>query len=308
MNAFARCAALCAVVVLAGACAAPSTSLSVGDADVGTPNPAYPSFRANGANLLFSELRAAGAVVTSNAYPVEVGPLAPGEYLAEYTTQFRRLFSSQVETQRASASFRVREPDGCFSFNRPAGNVPFVWNKLQGWSVDRYYVAGTGTLASPTCSPPYHVTDAYGSEAPDPADGNGGVRLFHYANCLRTPAVNNTQWHNDFNSPELSAYPKWQGISGFRFAIRTSRTGGVNPQVQAILLVRKPDGTTGTFAEGTQANRVFHPLTGTYQTISSPISIPAGSTVTGARIRVFGTLPLAPPDFEIDVDNICPVP
>jgi hypothetical protein len=303
-----RGAAMLSAASLLGACAAPSTSLSVNDAELGSPNLAYPSFQANGANLNSSTLRAAGAVVPTTAYPVEIGPLAPGEYVAEYATNFQRLFSGQVETQRATASFRVREPSGCFSFNRPSGGVPFAWNNLQGWSAGGYYVAGTSTPASQTCSPSYHVADTYGSESPDPADGNGGVRLFIYANCLRTPAVNNNQWHTDFSSPDLSAYPKWQGISGFSFAIRTSRMSGVNPQVQSIVTVRKADGTVATIAEGTQANRVFHPVTGTYQTISSPISIPAGATVMGARVRIFGTLPLMPPDFEIDVDNFCPVP
>lgn len=77
--------------------------------------------------------------------------------------------------------------------------------------------------------------------------------------------------------------------------------------MQAILKVRKPDGSESIYAEpaGSRDFR-FESITNPWQRFTFTIQPPAGSTVLQVWIRVFGQLPVTLPDNWVRLDLVCP--
>ncbi len=299
---------LAALVCALAACAPLSPDLRIADVQGGSPAVAEFGINPNTATINSSRLRIYGVfdpfqsprVVVDQASPSSpstLGVLAPGTYFGAMEWTYQRLFSGTPETiNSSSASFQVIEPNGCFSFNfTPAPPGAANWTAgTQGWTASQYFVADSNVLASQTAWPVIQPL-------------NNQLNLLVNANALR---ANSTVplWRTDLRTPSLENNAPWQTAQGMRFSIGANRYSNLNLQSQSILTVRNPDGSFTLFAEGTQANRVFNPITGTAQ-VSSPIALPPGSKVVGATVRIFGVLPLpAGPDISIMLDDVCPLP
>lgn len=288
-------------------CAPLNPTLNIDDVPVGNGASATFGITSNTASIIGSSLLITGPVdpnqavnrfrLNNPASPADLGVLPPGRYLGNMTWTYKRLFSGTPETINAStADFQVREPNGCFRFNfsaPPAGATSWTPG-TQGWAASQFYVGDTSVLASTSAVPAIYP---YAEQ----------LRMVVHPNALRTPSTV-PLWRTDVQSPSLENNPGWQNAQGIQYWISADRYSNLNLQVQSILHVRKADGTTALFAEGTQTTRIFHPIAQWTQVVS-PIPLPPGAKILGASIRIFGLLPLpAGPDIVFTLDDICPVP
>lgn len=289
------------------ACAPINPALRIDSVVVGSPASASFSIDPNTATMRGSRLVVRGPVdpnqngiridVADPASPLALGVLPPGRYSGELSWRYQRLFSGTPESISASpADFQVMEPGGCFSFNfgsPPANAVNWTPN-TQGWSASRF-MQGDSDVPVPLPATPGLTVGSEQLVASVPADP------------LNWPTPR-TLRHTDIQSPPLASNPAWQAARGLRYAVGGTPYASLDLRVQSILVVRKADGSTEKFAEGTPENRVFHRV-GNWTAVTSPIPLPPGSTVVGAIVRVFGMLPLPPGnDVRVILDDICPLP
>lgn len=302
-----RTATLLALPLAIIGCAPLNPSLKIDDAPVGGAASAESGINSNTATILGSSLLITGPVDPNQANnrirlsnpgsPADLGVLPPGRYFGNMQWSYQRMFSGTPETINASSvDFQVLEPDGCFTFNfgAPPPGAGAWTPSTQGWSASQFFVGDTDVLASQTAIPGLSPL-------------NNQLDLLIHPNALRASSTV-PLWRTDVQSPSLEKNAAWQTATGIQYWISASRYTNLNLQVQSILRVRKADGTIALFAEGMQGNRVFYPIN-TWSPVVSPIALPAGSTVVGAIIRIFGLLPLPTgPDINIKLGSICPKP
>ena len=110
----------------------------------------------------------------------------------------------------------------------------------------------------------------------------------------------------DLRSPQLTANSAWQGIRGVSLRLSHNLFG---VQVQPLLHVRRPDGTTTFFRQQDAAgNPVFlaTPAQG-YRALIADITPPADHTVIGVHVRVFGPAgAVFGNESMLFLDGVCP--
>jgi hypothetical protein len=216
-------------------------------------------------------------------------------------TKTTRSFSfpptQSIVSASRNAAFLVGAQQGCFNFNQG--------NNLQGWTTVGIFNGDAPDPIAPIASA-LAWSDPFGFLSV--ATNNDGALLL---NLITTPnpaaaLLPSGFWRIDFRSPDLAAQTAWQGIRGVSFRMATNPAGIL--QVQPILQVRRPDGTTTFFRPMNGATPVFLTLISgemVYRVLSADISVPADYTVIGARLRVFGAANSTLPD-AVAVDGICP--
>jgi hypothetical protein len=188
-------------------------------------------------------------------------------------------------------SLSVLEPVGCFDFRNQS---------LQGVTVKGFFDADTTTIVTPAkVTPAWSSVGFFGLNATD-----GSV--FLDLSGAHPPSANQVDefYRFDVVSPDLSANQNWQNLTGVSF--RFMSTNSEAYFLHAVVRARKPDGSIALFTQ-TDANGV--PLTApalgdTFQTMIDRVAMPAGSTVVGVDVRVFGDPELNPPNLFVDA--ICP--
>lgn len=193
----------------------------------------------------------------------------------------------------ANRAVNVALPAGCFLFQNQS---------LQGFAARGFFNADTSTIVTPANFNPQWLA-SFGVLNANSSDGSFFLNL----QGAQPPAASqvNGFYRFDIVSPDLSTNSAWQGgVTGVSFRYQATQLGALN--LHAVLHVRKADGTTAVF---TQFNADGTPLTsaafaGSFQTMVDHVTLPAGSTVTGVDVRVFGQPGNILPSLMFDA--ICP--
>lgn len=225
-------------------------------------------------------------------------------YIANITaTQTIRNFTvfpaTTTTTQdAASVQFTVGAPTGCFQFNQGFN--------LQGWTVAGPFDGDTASnLAQDTLTPTW-LSNA-GFLSPGAQDADGALVLPVPEQLFPDPDLFQSGFYRlDLRSPQLAANASWQGVRGVSLRLSHNLFG---VQVQPLLQLRRPDGTTTFFRQVDAAgNPVFLtvPAQG-YRTLIADITPPADHTVTGVHIRVFGPAGTVFGNEQmLFLDGVCP--
>jgi hypothetical protein len=297
-----------AAAALAG-CAA-QVSVTVDDTVVGTANRATVVSVDNGAAVQSVQLKVGNQNYTVVPTPVNLGLRMPGEYTAVATVWFKRLFSGQLESASGQALFRVREAEGCFSFNDPHVSGLSYTGSDQAWRAGGFkrVLNGQETDVGRSAAPAMAWDDDSDGNHRSPADYLGGLRVVSSRNDQPPGEVPAYDWYFDVHSPALAAYPVWQGINGLSFSVRGFAANTTALKVQGIFRVRRPDGTETTVAEGTDMQRVFYDVSNDWVNRTIRMPLPPGYVVLGAIVRFHGVATAPRENIRIDIDAICPLP
>ena len=211
----------------------------------------------------------------------------------------------QVHTASAAqpiavAAVAAPRPDGCFVFDRFGS---------QGWRVRGIFDGGDPTTQISTCGPidMAAITTSV-AEPGDPLKGISRLTMPLGPGCFPNNASSGF-WAFDFISPNLENRPGWAGQNAFTFRIN-SFDALIIPnglQVQALMRVRKPDGTESFFRQlHPDGQPRFEIIPAGWTQFSWQFDLPAGSVPLSVHIRIFGVPALRTSDIAVQIDGVCP--
>ena len=144
----------------------------------------------------------------------------------------------------------------------------------------------------------------YWSDVP----GSGVIRFFTLEFLMPDSPTNDQYLHWDLISPDLNTVNQWQGITSFQYDVTgEGMSSNKSVSVQAVLRVKKPDGSISYFTDG-QFNEI--PLASaaqwnTFFVDVEGLGMPAGTIVLNVNLRFFFEAGMAY-DGYISVDNVTP--
>jgi hypothetical protein len=194
--------------------------------------------------------------------------------------------------------FSVGAPAGCFHFNQGAS--------LQGWTVAGPFDGDSASNLAQDTLVPMWLSSA-GFLSADAQDADGALVLPVPSSLFPDADLFQSGFYRlDLRSPALATNASWQGIRGLSLRLSHSL---IDVQVQALLQVRRPDGTITFFRQVDAAgNPVFLPVPiQGYRTVIVDVTPPADHTVIGVHVRVFG--PAGSVFFNermLILDGVCP--
>jgi hypothetical protein len=195
---------------------------------------------------------------------------------------------------------REPPPNGCFNFDRFGS---------QGWRVRGIFDGGDPTTQISTCGPiDIAAITTAAAEMADPLQGIGRLTMPLGPGCFPTTASSGF-WAFDFVSPNLENRPGWAGQNAFTFRINSSDALLVpnGLQVQALLRVRKPDGTEAFFRQlNPNGQPRFEIVPAGWSQFSWEFDVPAGSVPLSVHIRIFGVPAVRSSDIAVQIDGVCP--
>lgn len=252
-----------------------------------------------------SMFQAEGTLSASSGHHY-TGNLAPRNYGAHQfrvEVPYRLPLVPGTSRRSAERKFFVDAPAGCFAFDG-TGN--------EGWRVLGIFDGGNPNTQVSTCGPLDDPALAIaGANWPEAEPGRAGLALPLGPGCFPSSpnAVSSGFWAFDFISPSVENRPGWAGQTAFTFRIN-SFDAVIVPDglfAQAILKVRKPDGTESFFHEVNAAGQPrFEVIPAGWSQFTFQFTPPAGSVPLEARVRVFGVPAVRSSDLSVELDGVCP--
>lgn len=239
-----------------------------------------------------------------------VGNLAPktyGQHRVRVTVPYRLPLVPGTRTTSREQDFLIGAPAACFAFDNTA-------NGLEGWTLAGIFDGGDTNTQVGSC-PNFSTALLRVPAANWPAPGTGlaGLAVPIGPGCYPTnaSAVSTGFWAFDFISPNLQNRAGWANTTALNFRINSPDSLIVPDglHVQALLKVRKPDGTDAFFRQLNAAGTPrFDPVISGYVVKSFQFTPPAGSVPLEVRIRIFGRPAVRTADDFVNIDGICPGP
>jgi hypothetical protein len=198
----------------------------------------------------------------------------------------------------ASVQFGVGAPAGCFQFNQGFS--------LQGWTAAGPFDGDSAINVAQDTLVPTWLSNA-GFLSPGAQDNDGAFVLPVQEQLFPDPDLFQSGFYRlDLRSPTLANNAAWQGVTGVSLRMFHNLFG---VQVQPLLQLRRPDGSTTFFRQVDAAgNPVFLavPAQG-YRTLIADITPPADHTVIGVHVRVFGPSGMVFGNEQmLFLDGVCP--
>lgn len=241
--------------------------------------------------------------MVSLSYTGEIGGLDWGAHSLRATVGYNAALQSYKTTEKTH-DFWVGAPSGCFDFDD---------GSLQEWTVSPLIV-GNETVTLSTCAldgPPI----LWDGDISWPISGfspeHGSLHLVLGPDCVPTDSSligGETSWRINMQSPNLDTNPHWQGTTGVSYRVRRHTHEDLpHLWVQALIKVRKPDGTE-TWLMGGPDGAFETVESGELQVINQPITgILPDWTVLGVIIQVYGEPGTWAPDDRFSLDGVCPM-
>jgi hypothetical protein len=231
------------------------------------------------------------------------GNLAPRNYGAHHfrvEVPYRLPLVPGTSRRSAERKFLVDAPAGCFAFDGVGA---------EGWRVRGIFDGGDPSTQISTCGPiDIAAITTAAANWPEPAPGHAGLAMPLGPGCFPNTASSGF-WAFDFISPNLENRTGWAGQNAFTFRIN-SFDALIVPnglQVQALLRVRKPDGTEAFFRQlNPNGQPRFEIVPAGWSQFSWQFDVPAGSVPLSIHIRIFGVPAVRSSDIAVQIDGVCP--
>lgn len=240
-------------------------------------------------------------------YTGNLAPKTYGQHRVRVTAPYRLPLVPGTQATSRERDFLIGAPAACFAFDNTA-------NGLEGWTLAGIFDGDNQNTQVATC-PNFSSALLRLSAAnwPVPATGLGGLAVPIGPGCYptSTSAVTSGFWSFDFVSPSVQNRAGWANATAFNFRINSPDSLIVPDglKVQALLKVRKPDGTDSFFAQlNADGTLRFDTVISGYAVKSFQFSPPPGSVPLEVRIRIFGRPAVRTADDFVNIDGICPGP